>query len=161
MRGQQERQHPKLQASPAIACLKYSILREKRLLKDPQSIKNTLHKYLRHCTTDQPTQENTFTFAGIDKQQGLKRGSTKKYLKEVIEEAPNWSVINEADKNIRVKRDGCQSKNKANQELTTNETDIKNKLRQWFKQRTDFGCNIPLKGYKFLVTFSRKGEFRP
>jgi len=68
-----------------ISCFLLSVFREQRKPKDPQSIKNTLHKYLRHCTDNQKyTQENVFTFATIDKQQKLRRGSAKKYLKEVI-----------------------------------------------------------------------------
>jgi len=84
------------------------VFREQGKLKDAQSIKNALHKYLRHCTDDKITQENTFVFAGVDKQQNLRRGSAKRYIKEVIQETGNWTVISEGDKNIRVKRDDSQ-----------------------------------------------------
>ncbi len=77
--------------------------------KNEEDVKNVLSAYLRHCTNDNPTQENTFRLNVVDRLQKLKRGSAKKYFKDVINETNSWSIINEGDNTIRVKRDSIQN----------------------------------------------------
>ena len=77
--------------------------------KNEEDVKNVLSAYLRHCTNGNPTQENTFRFNAVDKLQKLKRGSAKKYFKDVINETNCWSIVNQGDDTIRVKRDSIKN----------------------------------------------------
>ena len=77
--------------------------------KNEEDVKNVLSAYLRHCTNDKPIQENTFRFNAVDKLQKLKKGSSKKYFKDVINETIGWSIINEGNNTIRVKKDSIQN----------------------------------------------------
>ena len=77
--------------------------------KNKEDIKNVLSAYLRHCTNNNPTQENTFRLNEVDKLQRLKKGSSKKYFKDVINETNGWGIINEGNNTIRVKRNSIQN----------------------------------------------------
>lgn len=74
-------------------------------IKDPKDVRNVLSKWWRHCT-DQNRQQNEFTlyFSDIDKKEGLKKGSAKKYLREIVIKKDVWGVVREGSKTLTVKR---------------------------------------------------------
>ncbi|HUT47292.1 MAG TPA: hypothetical protein VMX36_13490 [Sedimentisphaerales bacterium] len=80
------------------------VLRGRGRLKDPKDVRNVLSKWWRHCTEQNSKQkEFTLYFSSIDDREKLKKGSAKKYLREIVNDA-NWSIVREGPKTLTVKR---------------------------------------------------------
>ena len=76
-------------------------------INDPKDIINVLSKWWRHCK-GQNLQQSEFTlyFSSIDDKEKLKKGSAKKYLREIVSKDELWSVVREGSKTLTVKRKG-------------------------------------------------------
>lgn len=81
------------------------IVKKLEKIKDPSDIRNALGKWWRHCK-EQCLQQKEFTlyFSEIDKKEKLKKGSAKKYLREVITQDKWWGVVREGPKTLTIKR---------------------------------------------------------
>ena len=82
----------------------YSVCGKFRRIKEPSDVRNALSKWWRHCTDQCPQKEFALYFAAIDRKEKLKRGSAKKYLREIIVNRGNWSIVREGSKTLAVRR---------------------------------------------------------
>ena len=73
-------------------------------IKDPGDIRNILSKWWRHCTEQCQQNEYTLYYSLIDKREKLKRGSAKKYLREIITKGGSWRIVREGSETIIVRK---------------------------------------------------------
>ena len=79
------------------------ITRQRVLYTEEEDIKNILRKWRRHHTEGEREQpEFTLYFTSIDRQEKLDKGSTKKYLREIIEEGGLYDVESEGDETLYI-----------------------------------------------------------
>jgi hypothetical protein len=72
----------------------YIMFDKVRRIKDPEDVRNVLKKWWRHTREQCPDQmEFTLYFSLIDKKERLRKGSSKKYLREIVIEDKIWRVI--------------------------------------------------------------------
>jgi len=77
-----------------------------RKIKDPADIRNVLDKWWRHTKEQCPDQiEFTLYFSSIDKKERLRKGSSKKYLREIVTKDKIWRVVREGSDTLLVECD--------------------------------------------------------
>jgi len=83
----------------------YTVSENYKRIKDPSDIRNVIRKWWRHCTEQNPKQrEFTLYFSAIDHKERLKKGSAKRYLREIVTKDAHCGVVREGPKTLIVKR---------------------------------------------------------
>ena len=75
-----------------------------RKIKNPSDIRNILERCWREQEEETDDLELTLFFSGFDKTEGLKKGSAKKYLRDIVTKDGKWGIVREGPDTLLVRR---------------------------------------------------------